>query len=121
MYSRKTSFDERGINIPPHYSGTALRKSTLTEKRDAVGRPSALQNDQSEAHITIHDQRKEIQPREKIPTPKIEKPTNILPKKSDDKEDDTLFVCALLLSLIGTKGEREEDITLILLILVLIL
>lgn len=121
MYSRKISLDEKDIKIPPHYSGTALRKSTFTEKRDAVGRPGVLQNEPIENHLTVHDQKKELPPREKVQVIKAEETASTPPQRHEERDNDTLFVCALLLSLIGTKGDREEDVTLLLLILALIL
>ena len=119
MYSRETY--ERGLRIPPRYSGTAFRKEDNIT-RDAVGRPSALTEEKPPREELITIPKKEIT---KAPPPspperreEEEKPTiqNITKNYSDEK-----IIGALILSLIGTGKGEEEDITLLLLLLLLIL
>lgn len=131
MYSRKTY--EGQFRIPEHYSGTAFRNISHISERDAVGRPSALPERQSEAPY----EKPPLPIRKKAPLPRTEKPAEEVSNKSEDyiepqrKEElpqsfkgignDEIIISALLLSLLDGSRDKNEDVTLIILILLLIL
>lgn len=119
MYSRETY--ERGLRIPPKYSGTAFRRENNT-LRDAVGRPSALPEEKQPYEELIPAQKKEIIKAPPTATVKCEKEEEkALLQNITKNYSDEIIIGALIFSLIGGGRSEEEDITLLLLLLLLIL
>jgi hypothetical protein len=120
MYSRETY--ERGLRIPPRYSGTAFGKDNDL-MRDAVGRPSVLPEEKTYREIPAPSIKNEII---KAPPPKSfdiekEETTKVSKENITKNYSDEIIIGALIFSLISSGKGGEEDITLLLLLLLLIL
>ncbi len=119
MYSRETY--ERGLRIPPRYSGTAFSKENNTA-RDAVGRPSALPEANPSHEELIPAPKKEVTKAPPIASVECEKEEEKATVQNITKNySDEIIIGALVFSLIGGGKGGEEDITLLLLLLLLIL
>ncbi len=137
MYSR--NIQNSNYRVPQHYSGVAFNTEPSKEKRDAVGRPSAIKADHNEGEdiqlpkklavspnpVIFHhqiaspqsDESEEKEPHEKEALSK--QTDSVCERQTGFFDSDEALIAAIIILLMGSSDKGDSQ-TLLLLLLILL-